>query len=322
MIGNPTKGGWPRRLFGKLVDFTDPDSGALKTQETAGFLSASGTLTTTGDTLALPCEGTTSATISIKGTFVGKILIYGHAVDASSSKAPRIAFLSGTGSTGTGLLVNEGVLWNKEFRAVTGGSSIVLEAVEWVSGSVEIDVTASIAPSITFINGPIHTAEEEGGRAGRAYLSGTGVIPITDTEALFTKLDNPANSGKNVFLMRRLFSGNRKNLEEVLEYRAYVNPTMTLTTTGPQINRKLGSAVSSAAIWSYQAADVSTITIGGLQASGGFVPHEGITESRDVEFIVPPGTSLGFVVTGAGNNIGNAARLSISLEWYEEEAVT
>jgi hypothetical protein len=164
----------------------------------------------------------------------------------------------------------------------------------------------------------VHNAEEEAVRGGNAYLSGTGVLSVTGTQALFTKLENPAASQFNLFLKRRLFGGNRTAGDAVLEYRAYANPTMALSNVGPEINRRIGDANTAEAIWSWQAAGIGDITIGGIEGSGGFVPHLGIQEVRDVEIIIPPGESLGFVVTGAGANIGQAARLSVSLEWYEE----
>jgi hypothetical protein len=290
-------------------------------QDKSRFEDVSGSLSANGDTITIPCEGTASAVVSIKGTFNGKIRAYGSAANSVSTEGGRIAFLSGVGSLGTDTITNTGDTWDSEFRFITGGNKFTLEAVDWVSGTVEIQMSVSNASSVVFINGPVHSAEEEATRSGRAFLSGTGVIPVTGTEAVFVKFENPSNSTHNLFLARRLFSANRTGTDAILEYRAYVNPTMVLSTVGPEINRRVGSPFAAQAIWSWQAADFTTITIGGTEGSGGFIPHLGVPEVRDLEVVIPPGESLGFVVTGQGNNIGQAARISIALEWYEEDYV-
>jgi hypothetical protein len=280
---------------------------------------ALGTLAADGDEVVIVAPSAASGIITFSGTFRGRITVTGATAEGAAVEGGRLLFRTGVGSIGRdNVLFTTDVPHEREYRFVAGGDRIIVRASDWVDGTANIKISASRSSSIVFVNGPVHDAEEEATRGGNAYLSGTGVVSVTGTQALFVKLENLSTSSANVFLMRRLFGGNRTANDPVLEYQAYSNPTMILSNVGPEINRRIGDANTAEAIWSWQAAGIGDITIGGTQGSGGFVPHLGLTEVRDVEVIIPPGESLGLVVTGAGANIGQAARLSISLEWYEE----
>jgi hypothetical protein len=154
----------------------------------------------------------------------------------------------------------------------------------------------------------------EATRSDRAYLASTGPIAVTIGQRLHAILSNPSDSGVNVFLYNRLFGNDIAASGDNLEYVAYGNPTATLANSAAGFNADIGQAGSNS-IFSFEAAP--SITMGGFTGTGETLPR-GDTYSRDLLAIMRPGVSLGFTIQGDGNNLVQAARLSITLEWYEE----
>ena len=286
-------------------------------QELSRYDEKFGTLTTLGDTVSIPCTGTASAVISIKGTFTGKITVYGTAADSVSAEGGRLAFLSGVGSLGTNVLANNGRVWDKEFRCVTGGSFLRIEATEWSSGSAEISISVSNAPSIVFINGPVHSAEEEAVRGGRAFLTGLASVALTSSQDLHLILRNPNTSTSSMYLTERLFSSIS---QEPLEYIASTNPTNVLTQTGITGNRKFGGP-DSAVEFTYQVATAGAIVLNGGAGSSEPIPSDGTVRERKFLFVIPPNTALGFTIRGAGNNLAQSSRVWSTFQWFEEDLV-
>lgn len=279
------------------------------------YSEASGTISAQGESVEVVCEGTGSGVVSIKGTFTGKLRFYGLSTELSTAEGGRIAFASGVGSLGTNVIENTGDAWDVEFRVVTDGHKLVVVADEWTSGTATVDISVSDTPSITFINGPVHTAEEEAVRDKRAYLvdiTGTQ-LPASDELAFIIK--NPANSGYNLMLTDRLFASNSP---DPLEYVAYVNPTITLANSATPINRYLG-ADANVMEFTYEVGDADTLVMGGIQGSSQPIPYDNTTVNRELLAVIPPNNSLGFLIKGAGNNITNAARVWATLQWYVEK---
>ena len=286
-------------------------------QEKSRFDDTFGTISALGDKVTIACEGTASATVSIKGTFSGRIEVYGSAADGVTTRGGRLAFLSSTGSVGSNILVNNGTTWDKEFRFVTGGNKLTLEAIEWDSGSVEVQVSVSQASSLVFVNGPVHNAEEEAVRSGRAFLAGLSGTALTSGQEVHFILRNPATSTRSLYLTERLFASVASSN---IEYKAYANPTNILTGTGVAVARKVGSQ-QSLAEFTFQVATADTIVLNGAGGSSEPIPITGEVRERKLLVIVPPDNSLGFTIRGAGNNLGQAARIWSTLQWYEEDAV-
>ena len=169
---------------------------------------------------------------------------------------------------------------------------------------------------MTYVNGAVSSAEEVAGLDGRAFIASTGNAAVTLANALFVTINNPSDSGVNMVLTNRLFSNNLEAGDALLEYLAYANPTAVLTqaTNGGSL---LVGAPASVALVKYQVASVASIVMGGTPASGEILPVGQIRERR-LRTVLRPGTGLGFSITGAGQNLLKAARLSVTFEWYEE----
>lgn len=274
----------------------------------------SGTINGVGQTVELECQGTSSGTISVKGTFTGKLRFYGVSTLKSTAQGGRIAFASGVGSLGTNVVENTGDAWDVEFRVVTDGAKLIVVADEWTSGTAQIDMAVSGATSLVFVNGPVHTAEEEATRDKRAYLVDITGTDLPSSNELAFILKNPSGSGYNLMLTDRLFASNSP---DPLEYVAYVNPTITLSNSITPINRYLG-ANGNVMEFTYEVADEGTLVMGGIRGSSQPIPYDNTTVNRELLAIIPPSNSLGFLIRGAGRNIFSAARVWATLQWYVE----
>jgi hypothetical protein len=279
----------------------------------AQFRASNGVISAVDDEITLPCPGSASATIHLAGTFVGTLEVTGAATVDSADNGKRIIIKSGVGSLGINTISLDGT-HDTEWRVVTGGYQITVRCTAYTSGSLTIRIGASNNPSSILIDGPVHSATENALRGSRAFLASTVKQPVTSTEILYVIIANPVDSGKFFYIENRRFSNDSAS---ILEYQAYVDPTAVLTETGVVPNRYIGSAEVSSAVFTWQAAAVGVVTMGGTLGSAELVKAEDITV-RDVLVVLPPGKKLGFAVTGAGAAIGIAARLSITLEWYEE----
>lgn len=103
----------------------------------------------------------------------------------------------------------------------------------------------------------------------------------------------------------------------VLEYQAWINPTRVLVTPAIAVNRWQG-APAGVGVVRYEAGAAAGSILGGAQGSGESVRTGGGATAREALVIIPPGQSLGFTLTGQGQNVGQAIRASLTLEWYEQ----
>ena len=165
--------------------------------------------------------------------------------------------------------------------------------------------------------GVTRTDEDEAVREGRAFIASTAVTSIPLGRILVFVFRNPANSGVNVMLTSRRFSSDQSTGDTPIEYLAYVNPTYVPAAASVVASRVVGGP-SSVCTFRYTVGTAASITMGGIAASGETIMSGGGATTRDVLVVVPPGTSLGYTVTGAGNNLIQAIRASGTLEWYEE----
>jgi len=181
------------------------------------------------------------------------------------------------------------------------------------------------APTFDTINGPqtaqgvfgfVRSEEAEAVQEGLAFVASTAVLPIEIGQILAFVLVNPSDSGVDMFVTNRRFTSNQVNGDVPIEYRAYSNPTYVPGTAGVVANRRLG-APASAATFRYTAGASNTIDMGGTGGSAETIRTGGGASDRPLLVILPPGNSLGFTVTGAGQNLTHAARVSGAIEWYE-----
>jgi hypothetical protein len=117
---------------------------------------ATGTIDALNEMIELDCPGSSSAVVSVTGTFDGVLTVTGsgETVQQDGTQGGRLVFKSGVGSIGENKIRNEGDSIDTEYRIVTGGKSVRVKATEWSSGSCVVRITASPNPSIIFINGP------------------------------------------------------------------------------------------------------------------------------------------------------------------------
>lgn len=190
-------------------------------------------------------------------------------------------------------------------------------------------MTESLGPAATYIGptgetrdalgvfGRTTTAELEAVFQGRAFIGSTQNLPVVSGSILAFTLANPSNSGVNLHLTTRRFSTDQQSNATPLEYLAYADPTIVLTTPAAVANRYIGGPASPA-VMRYQVGPLASLPMGGTAASGETVRTGGGATVREVLVIIPPGRVLGFTITGAGNNLPQAVRMSISLEWFEQ----
>lgn len=278
--------------------------------------SGSGTITANGQSVELVCPNTASALIDVSGDFNGELEVVGRAVEGATALGRRLVFKSGVGSLGRNIIENDGTSVNNEYRITTGGYSVVIRAISWTSGTANISISAGSAPAAIFNNGPVHTAYEEAVRAGRAFTASTGPQAVTSGNVIVVTFANPSNSGVNVFLKNRLFGNDRSAGQTALEYVAYSSPTFVPANTSNGINLR-GATPFSDAEFKWEVRDITGLVMGGIQGTGEVIPR-GINYTRPLEAMILPGRSAGYVISGEATNLSQNARISITLEWYEE----
>lgn len=276
----------------------------------------SGTLSGLGQTVELTLPGSASAFWTIDTTnFVGTIMSEGCLDDACEIPGGRLLFFSGYGSAGRSSVTFTGGTVRQEFRLVAGGRVARLRVTAYTSGTLAVRGYAQRAPNLVFVNGPVHTADDEAVRAQRAFIGGTGVQAVGSGQFLYVRLSNPPGTGQNLILDKRLFGSNIANNGAPLEYQAWANCTNTLSQTANVVNRWLG-APSAPFSLTYQAG--TGVVFDGTMGTGGSLPTGGNELQITTPIILQPGTSVCFQISGAGSGVPNAARINVSFIGYWE----
>lgn len=281
-----------------------------------------GTISAVSQTVELDAPGAASGIITIEGDFIGVIELTGGTILGNSVEGGRLLFRSGVGSIGRNIVVSDSA-GNKaqEFRFVAGGEKVIARATSWTSGSCDVRIFASKSPNTVFVIGPVKTAEQEATRDARAYSAPTGVQSVQAGNVLAVALKNPSDSNVNMILARRKFSNNRGMTDVNLEYFAIGNPISNLANSGSGLSLRVNSGAVSTAVFEWEVGDAATLgNLGGFLGTGEVLPN-GIPYSRDFEVVFPPGTGFGVIIQGAGNNILQAVRVGVILEWYEEAVI-
>lgn len=276
----------------------------------------SGTINALNQEIVLDIENCSGGILTIDGTFTGILELTGGAVSASTVYGGRVLFKSGIGSTARNIAKGFGDLVQNEIRYVAGGSKVRLKATSWTSGSIAVGITAQAAPTNLFINGPVHTSEEQAVRDARCFSASSGVIPVSSGNVLITTIQNPADSGVNITIKSRRFTNDRSPTDDNLEFVGYANPTYEPTILGVSVNLFSGGGPSKA-VFRSEERTLTGLVVGGIEGLGEILPR-GEPNNIDFDFMIPPGGGLGILIQGDGNNIANAVRMSIGLRWYEE----
>ena len=275
----------------------------------------SGVIAGDGESIVFYSPNSASATITVEGTFDGVLNVTGAITDGGV-EGERILFRSGIGSLGQSKITGAAGTVPREYRIVCGGDYVIIRGSSWASGSASVHIHTQEAPNMVFANGPIHGPSLEAVRAERGFIASTGPQSVTAGNVLVTTVQNPADSGVNLFLTDRIFGNSSGPTATNLEYAAYANPTYLPTVTGSGFNRKRGFPVSTSS-FNYEVRSIAGLDMGGTLGTGAILPN-GFPYDLQFEFILPPGNGLGFVISGAGQNVGQAVRVSIGLIWYEE----
>jgi hypothetical protein len=280
-----------------------------------------GTLSAAGNTLTLNCPGSTTANISVNGTWTGDITVYGSTDAPGVVQGFRIAYKAGIGSSGISTITGNGLLVQKEFPVLTGGQRITVQAQPNFVGSVALTVIATASPSIIGISGPVHTAEEEAIRNAHGFTFTTGIQTISAGNFLNVIIKNPSNSGVNLFFRRRYFYTDRVGSDAPMVFAQLANPV------DPGLSFVQGSNLQTGPI--AVPTPMSGCTFG-FNVSGTHIdtspptptPIQAIIDDSqpfiiDTERMILPGASLGYYIPGVGTS-GNASQVEFLCNWYEE----
>lgn len=275
-----------------------------------------GTISALNGTFDLVSPGSGSALLSVTtSNFVGTLSVYGCIDTSCTILGNRLLFRSGVGSTGSNMITLTGSSVTREYRIVGGGNRFRVVATSYTSGTVSLTGFAQSSNNILFVNGPVHTAEEEALRQARGYTASTGVVAVATNNYLNTKLCNPANSGINMFITVRKYNSNITGGNTPLEFQTYANPTTVPTSNGTISNRWVGGGPS-AATFQYQMA--TSMLSGGTLGTSGFIATNGQGDTIVTQIVLTPGQCTGVSIGGGGGGLAAAARVSASFVWYEE----
>lgn len=150
---------------------------------------------------------------------------------------------------------------------------------------------------------------------GRSFLAATPSLAVTAGNFLHCKIENPAGSGRQLFVYNRRFTNTGT---DVLQYQAYVNPVAEPSIDGVIPNLLLGGA-QSAASFHYEE-NTNGAFFGPITGSAEAIPAGGIAAERRLLVIVPEGYSLGFTVAGEAGSAIQAGNVTAVLEFYESQA--
>lgn len=291
----------------------------------SGFYHVEGVINDQSSEVVLNMENCSGGIISIDGTFNGCLEVVGAATITDTVQGGRLLFQAGVGSIGTNRIRSDGTTpFKREFRLVLGGNVVRVRkcAGEWISGSVTVRILAQQHPNVMFIAGPVHGSQEEATRDKRAFTSSAGPVEVLAQQALYVEFINPAGSAKNVFITRRLFGNDQlPTAVPFLQYRAYINPPAVMTNLSPIANFFIGGIAPLTTLrWQVAPAPglAGALNMGTIGGSGEVLPN-GRPYARETTAVLPPNYSLGFVVGGAGQNLNQAVRLSVTFEWFEED---
>ncbi|MEL7299366.1 MAG: hypothetical protein AAFM92_03190 [Pseudomonadota bacterium] len=152
---------------------------------------------------------------------------------------------------------------------------------------------------------------------GQAFSVGTPLESVPGSQYLKYWLQNPAGSGKRLYVVKRGFSNNRRITQSHLTRGLVINPTPDGAGTNVALNPLDGVSVGNAA-------GVFGWAVGGAFAEGAAIERNfqaGNTIEISVPRIVLPGQSFGYQIKGQGNGAGSvkvSATLVFIVEDYDD----
>lgn len=155
-------------------------------------------------------------------------------------------------------------------------------------------------------------------REGRAFSVGTGTVTVNTGMYLNQIFENPVGSGKNAFVVKRIFNTDRLPNFKPIDVEFLPSPdALPAPIVATPANLKTGGMSSAMRFhWSRSEAPL-TKTPPLSQLISFFVPGGGKGYIIDTLRIVEPGESFGFLMNGGAED---ADKVTISYTWYEEDA--
>jgi hypothetical protein len=277
------------------------------------------TLTGASQTQTMTLPGSSSLVMRVAGSCTDTnpaAIIFGNSPDVGGPVlgAARL-FKSGVGSLGRNSLMCNGTI-SGGYRLVTGGSQISVSTSSTFSGSVTLTIFATQSSELVFINGPVHTSEEEALRAGRAWIVSTQLQSVASGNSIMATLSNPAGSGVNMFIVMRVFACNGTTGTTPQEWTTYANPTNTLTTQINLANRKPNDTTVFIGTFRWQMGTGSFT--GGTAGDSGPVVTGGGYDAIPYLSMLTPGNTAAVTIAGAGGGLAATARCKITYLGYDE----
>ena len=276
-----------------------------------------GTLTSVGDSVQSTCMGAPAYEVVLTPNGATPLTGTIQASDPVSG-VNRALFKAGVGELDVSNVPMFGTSATVSYRMVSlNGAKVTLTAA--TSGSENVTIYASYAAVGTFLNNPIHTAEEGALRNGRAYTASTSVQAVGAGNNLSVVLTNPAGNNLRLILTARVLACDVATGNTAPQYYGISNPTVNLPSNTATITNRRTGGVASASTVTYGVStarpDTSPTT---AQPVGGIVPTGGITFEIPGMRTVEPGTSFANWIGGKSTGLGAAMNCSLNLQWYEE----
>lgn len=155
---------------------------------------------------------------------------------------------------------------------------------------------------------------------GRAFLASTDDISISGGDTLSMTLNNPAGSGKSIYLWERWFNTDRTGADAPLQYIAYANPTVDLATPVNTVNLRSSRQTSKPSVGVVKRQNGAPVTMGGITGSRSRIATNGELVIVKLLFIIDPGNGVGFEVVGDGGGLTDPADAGVTLMWSEERS--
>lgn len=282
-----------------------------------------GTLTSVGDSVSLPCPGASGYVIQFTANGSAAALSGTISSTDSTTGGGRLLFKTGvaeldvptvtmTGSS-TGLV---------EYRSTGAGygQKITLTAV--TSGSATVTIIGNSAPATILPNAPFHTSDEAAMRAGRAFTASTGFQSTAVGSYLVQTLTNPAGSGVRDVIppYDRIIGCNNPSSALLPNFASAVNVTSGAPTTALTVSKRgsqTGAAAQSTSTGGVQTALPATTPANanptGMPTFGGYaVPQERTLEPGNTYTIWIQGVAI---PTGLASTTPSCASI---ISWTEE----
>ena len=281
----------------------------------------SATLGALGASLALPCAGAGSFIILIQPTG-GAPLVGTFASTDSVTGGNRLLFKTGVGPMGVSAQPVNGTAGQLEYRTV-GGNGQTITLTSYTSGSALVTIYGSYNPQDIFIGGPVHTAEEDALRNGKAFSSSSGVQMVTAGQYMSMMLANPSNSGVRAIITKRTIACDNPTGQVAPKWYGLANPTLNLPATVTAISPRKTGGSTSLLNSTYTASsatfpDTTTSTPLASRVSALIPTGGGPGGPGDVMRTLEPGQSTVLTILATANGLGTNPSCAIDTFWYEE----